>query len=253
MSKIWAIGDLHLSFGVPNKGMEIFGNNWQDHWQKIEAHWRSLIKPEDLVLIPGDISWAKRPEQAKPDLDWIDSLPGAKALIQGNHDYWWESLKKVQEVLPPSCHLIQNNSFLWNEVAIGGTRLWDVPEVDFSPYIDFQENPAKNAMATKASPDGEKIFKRELLRLENSLKSMDKSAKTKIVMTHYPPVGPYLQKTAVSDLLEKYEVECCLFGHLHNLKKEPKLFGKLNKVSYYLTACDFLDFIPIEVIIHKIK
>ena len=99
---IWAIGDLHLSFGVPDKSMDIFGPAWKDHAKQIEESWHRLIRPEDLVLIPGDISWAMRIEDAILDLQWIDRLSGTKLLLKGNHDYWWGSLKKIAAILPPS-------------------------------------------------------------------------------------------------------------------------------------------------------
>ena len=102
MPSIWAIADLHLSFGVPNKSMEIFGPQWADSPAKIREQWLALIAPEDLVLIPGDISWAMRIEEARPDLEWIDSLPGTKVMIRGNHDYWWSSLSQIANCPPPS-------------------------------------------------------------------------------------------------------------------------------------------------------
>ncbi|MBA3603856.1 MAG: metallophosphoesterase, partial [Parachlamydiaceae bacterium] len=138
---VWAIADLHLSFGVPNKTMDIFGSQWVNHTERVKANWKALIAPEDLVLIPGDISWAMTPEQAKIDLDWIAELPGTKLLLRGNHDYWWASLKQIEKVLPPSMYLIQNNAFFWNEFAIGGARLWDTDEFCFDAYIEYRENP----------------------------------------------------------------------------------------------------------------
>src|SRR4029077_7669031 len=134
---VWAIADLHLSFGVPNKQMDVFGSHWKGYTEKIEEHWRSCITPDDLVLIPGDISWALHLEEVIPDLDWIDHLPGTKVLIKGNHDYWWSSLSKLKSILPPSCHLIQNNSWTWQDISIAGTRLWDIPGLNFNGIVDF--------------------------------------------------------------------------------------------------------------------
>src|SRR6185436_13877424 len=103
---IWAIADLHLSFGVANKKMDVFGPQWINHPEKIAHFWQHSILPTDLVLIPGDISWAIHSEEAIPDLQWIDQLPGTKLLLKGNHDFWWNSLSKVKQILPSSCHLI---------------------------------------------------------------------------------------------------------------------------------------------------
>lgn len=247
---VWAIADLHLSFGVPNKQMDVFGPQWANYTEKIERHWRSLIAPEDLVLIPGDISWAMHIEEAQPDLEWIGRLPGTKVLIKGNHDYWWNSLSKIKPILPPSCHLIQNNSWTWQEFSIAGTRLWDVPGLNFNDIIDFKENnrSQKPLMEKDESSESQRIYQRELGRLETSLKSMNPLVKKRIVMTHYPPIGHELQETEASRLLEKYKVDICVFGHLHNVKPGLQLFGQHKGVTYYLTACDYLDdFTPLKI------
>lgn len=248
MKRIWAIADLHLSFGVPNKKMDIFGEQWLDHAKQIEEHWRALISPEDLVLIPGDISWAMRINDAKPDLDWIGQLPGTKLLLCGNHDYWWESLSKIKAILPPSCHLIQNNSFTWNGVAIGGTRLWDSPEYQFGEYTIFVDTgKGKKLTESDHSQEAEKIFERELGRLQMSLKSMSREAKVKIVMTHYPPIGGKLGDSRVSRLLEEHGVSICVFGHLHNLRKDVPLFGEHHGIRYILVAADYIGFKPVKI------
>ncbi len=247
---IWAIADLHLSFGVPNKQMDIFGSHWKGYTEKIEKHWRSSIAPEDLILIPGDISWALQVEEAQPDLEWIDRLPGTKVLIKGNHDYWWHSLSKLKSILPRSCHFIQNNSWTWQDVSIAGTRLWDVPGLNFNDIIDFKMNGRneKPLIEKDDSVESQKIYQREMGRLEMSLKSMNPLSKKRIVMTHYPPIGPALQETEVSRLLEKYQVDICVFGHLHNVKPGLQLFGQHRGVMYYLTACDYLeDFKPLKI------
>lgn len=245
---IWAIADLHLAFGVPEKRMDFFGAPWIDYTEKIQHHWKENIQAEDLVLIAGDISWAMRIEDAIPDLQWIDQLPGTKLLLRGNHDYWWTSLSKVEKILPSSIHLIQNNSFSWEDVAIGGGRLWDTPEYNFNTYVEYVENPRAKAItpAEKESVDDQKIFLREMARLEMSLKSLKSSAKYRIAMTHYPPIGPDLKPSMASALLEKYQINLCVFGHLHNLKKVP-LFGEKNGIRYLLTSCDYIDFLPIKI------
>jgi len=247
---IWAIADLHLSFGVPNKQMDVFGLQWRDYTHKIEKAWRASITSEDLVLIPGDISWAMHLEEVRPDLEWIDRLPGTKVLIKGNHDYWWNSLSKLKSILPSSCHLIQNNSWTWRDISIAGTRLWDIPHLSFNEIINFKQNGCVKALTeSDHSPDSQKIYQRELGRLEASLKSMNPLAKKRIVMTHYPPIGPSFQETEASSLLEKYQVDICVFGHLHNVKSGLQLFGTYRGIRYYLTACDYLeDFKPLRIL-----
>jgi uncharacterized protein len=246
---VWALGDVHLSFGVPDKKMDVFGINWKDHPEKIRTHWLEQIHENDLVLIPGDISWAMKPEDAKPDLDWIHSLPGTKVMIRGNHDYWWYSIKKIQKLLPPSIHLIQNNIFKWNNLVIGGSRLWDTPEYSFNDYIPYIENPRENVLTKVEDPqEAEKIFERELGRLEMSLKQMPNDGSIRIAMTHYPPIGGNLQPSRASALLEKYNISLCVFGHLHNVLPNALPYGTKNGVRYVLTSCDYLNCNPVKVL-----
>ncbi len=249
---VWAIADLHLSFGIPNKSMDIFGPRWVNHAERVKEHWQDLISPEDLVLIPGDISWGMTPEQAKVDLDWIEALPGTKVLLRGNHDYWWGSLKKLEKILPPSIHLIQNNVFFWNEFAIGGSRLWDTDEFCFDSYIEYQENP--RAVISDKEPstaERERIFQRELLRLEASLKMLNTKASSgqiRIAMTHYPPIGAELHDSRASAILEKYKISICVFGHLHNVVPGTLPFGVKNGVRYMFVACDTIECTPVKIV-----
>ncbi len=244
---IFAIADLHLSLGNPDKKMDFFGEPWIDYTTKIEENWRKQITNDDLVLIAGDISWAAHPEDAKIDLEWIHALPGTKVLLKGNHDYWWSSLIKIQKVLPPSLHLIQNNAFHWHHVAIGGARLWDTQEYNFDEYINYIENPRVNLKATTLSiEEREKIFERELHRLESSLKCLRPEASLKIALTHYPPISLTLQPSKASAILDKYGVNICLFGHLHNVK-QGIAFGKCHEIDYHLTSADYLNFNPLKI------
>lgn len=245
---IWALADLHLAIAVPDKSMEIFGEPWIGYHQKIEENWRKKVSPEDLVLLPGDISWALRPEEARTDLNWIHQLPGTKLMIRGNHDYWWTSLRQLAAIMPPSIHLIQNNAFPWKGVVVGGARMWDTPEYNFDPYVRFSENPkARKIVEKSGEPDREKIFTRELMRLEMSLKEMAKFPGKRIVMTHYPPISADLQPSRTSALLEQYGVSTCVFGHVHNIPSTMKLFGERNGVTYAFVAGDYLNFDPLEI------
>ncbi len=248
--RIWAIGDLHLSFGVANKSMDVFGPGWEKHAEKIATSWKSLIDPQDLVLIPGDLSWAMKLQEAVPDLTWVHELPGTKVLIKGNHDYWWGSLKQIAEVLPPSIHLIQNNAFLWKDVAIGGARLWDTPEYSFGQYIEYRENPREKKDIEEIVQEDmqEKIFNRELERLKLSLAALDPKAKVRIAMTHYPPIGANLENSRASQILEQNRINICVFGHLHSIKADVDLFGEKNGIRYILTSADYIRFQPIIVL-----
>lgn len=247
---IWAIADLHLSFGVPNKSMEIFGSAWQDYANKIKNNWQKTVKDKDLVLIAGDISWASTLEQAEIDLKWIDELPGTKVMIKGNHDYWWPSLKKLKAALPPSINVIYNNAFHIGDIAIGGSRLWDTEEYRFSEFIEFVENPNAKKKDTEELIQQElnqKVFERELVRLDASLSNLNKEARLKIAMTHYPPIGADLADSRAADILKKHQINICVFGHLHSLKKKASMFGTKDEIQYILTSADYLDFQPIFI------
>lgn len=248
--RIWTIADLHLSFGVENKSMDYFGPVWVGHAEKIAQNWAAVVAPEDLVLIPGDISWAMKLQDAVPDLLWIHGLPGTKLLLKGNHDYWWDSLSKIAKVLPPSIHLIQNNAFHWRDVSVGGARLWDTSEYSFGQFIEFKENPRQKKKDPEEATQedlSEKLFEKELQRLEMSLKLLRPDAKVRIAMTHYPPIGPDMKPSRASEILEKYKIDICVFGHLHNLKAGFDLFGEKNGVRYILAACDYTRFQMINV------
>ncbi len=223
--------------------MEFFSGPWENYVEKIERGWKEVIKEEDLVLIAGDISWASKLEDALVDLHWIDKLPGRKLMIKGNHDYWWGSKGKIEKSLPSSIQVIQNDS--WEETGLGvaGTRLWDTQEYHFDDIVEIAHNPRASRKQKDTAQD-EKIFARELLRLEASLESLSSSVKKKIVMTHYPPIGADLKASKTSSLLEKHKVDICIFGHLHNVKKGKGLFGEKRGVQYLLTSCDFLSFKP---------
>jgi predicted phosphohydrolase len=248
---VFAIADPHLSFGTPKKSMEAFGPLWINYTDKMKEEWKKRITKDDLVLIAGDISWALKLQDALVDLQWIDDLPGTKVMIKGNHDFWWSSPAKMEKVMPSSIHFIQNNVFNWQDISIGGVRLWDTPEYNFSQYVEFVENPLSKKEKKdffQTSEEDEKIFVRDLERLKLSLAQLDKAAKTKIAMTHYPPLGADLKPSRASQILEQFGVNICVFGHLHSLKKGLSLFGEARGIKYYLTSCDYLDFTPIQIL-----
>jgi len=254
---IWALSDPHLAFGVPNKTMESFGPVWERYAEKIKQHWEEHISPEDLVLIPGDISWAMHMQEALVDLLWIDALPGSKVILRGNHDHWWSSLSKLLKVIPPSITPIQNNAITWTSasgkrIAIGGSRLWDTPEYTFNSFIEFRENPlARHKNPEEIASEREnagKIFARELERLRISLSQLDPHADIRIALTHYPPIGPDLLPSRASEILEQFKIDYCVFGHLHNVRGGTLPFGAARGVKYLFASCDYLHFVPIRVL-----
>jgi len=231
---LYAIGDLHLSFST-DKPMDVFGSQWKDYEEKIKASWVKNISETDTILIPGDISWAMRLEDAKVDLEWIHNLPGRKILLRGNHDYWWSSLKKLQ-ALYEDVDFLQNNFYTYTgdggTYAICGTRGWVSP------------NP------NKFDEDDERIYNRELLRLKLSLDAAKAAGHEKIlVMTHYPPTNESKEHSAFMDIYESYGVEKVIYGHLHTAASfKCGLQGDFDGVSYQLTSCDYLDFEPVKLL-----
>ena len=171
-------------------------------------------------------------------------------MFKGNHDYWWGSLNKLAQVLPPSIHLIQNNAFHWKEVTIGGARLWDTPEYSFGHLVEFRENPRtkeKSAESLIQEEFAEKQFNKELERLKMSLSQLNPEARVRIAMTHYPPIGSDLQPSRAAQILEQNQIQIAVFGHLHNLKSQDPLFGEARGVRYVLTSCDYIHFQPIAL------
>ncbi len=249
---VFALGDLHLAIGCPEKDMGIFGEHWKGYMDKMAAKWRELVTDEDLVLIPGDISWALKAEDAKVDLEWIDQLPGTKVMIRGNHDLWWGSLKKVKELSPPSIIPLHHTATTWNNISIAGTRLWDSPdEYSFKKYTAWPPDPTNEEEAHKLEAEMEqdrKIFEREMGRLEMACKALDQKAEKRIVMTHYAPIGSDLEDSRASHLLEQYHVDICIFGHLHGIDPATPLFGEKNGIQYLLVAADYVDFTPIKLL-----
>ncbi len=229
--KVYALSDLHLSFAC-NKPMDIFGGNWEGYTDKIEANWKSLVKDEDIVLIAGDISWAMKIDEVHLDLNWIDSLPGTKIMIKGNHEYWWKSISAVREILPNSIKAIQNDAIKIGNFIFCGTRGWSV----FEEGKEFSEQ-------------DEKIFNREVERLKLTLMSAKNLAdeNDKIVaMIHYPPFSSKRESTKFTDLFEEFGVDSVVFGHIHGKTNCPHLTN-INGVKYFFTACDHVVMTPVLI------
>jgi uncharacterized protein len=225
---IFGISDLHLSFST-GKPMDIFGSHWKNHAQKMAESWDSMVGPEDIVLCPGDLSWAMRLDEAQPDLQWIGDRPGKKILGRGNHDYWWNGIKKVRAALPESCIALQNDAVALDDAVIAGSRLWSGPGA-----LDY-------------GPDDQKIYERELSRLELSLKNARQISEGKpiIASVHYPPFRADGRPTHFVPLLHEYGVELCVYGHLHGKSSHrTAVVGDVDGITYRLIACDYLGFKP---------
>lgn len=247
--RIFALSDLHLSFSGA-KPMDVFGPHWSDHPRRIAEAWREAVRPGDVVCLAGDFSWASRLKDAQAELDWLAALPGRKVLVKGNHDYWWDSLSKVRAALPPGIHALQNDSLSLDGAAFAGARGWVDPSLDFSSLCgegpgERSEEPLFSILGVE---EDRKVYEKELGRLDASLGRMERGARLKVALLHFPPTSPALEETAVTRLLEKHGVDVALFGHLHLTApcrfRNP--YGKRGGVTYYLTSADFVDFRPIQ-------
>lgn len=225
--------------------MDIFGDHWHDHLTRIAADWDARVDSDDLVLLPGDITWAMRLEGAAADLAWIGARPGTKIMIRGNHDYWWQSIGKVRAALPDGCHALQNDAWIAQDasVGVGGTRSWDVPGLDLGDIFARSGRVPDEVTPRVHDPAHEqRIFERELGRLEMSLAAIPDSAARRIAMVHYPPTNGAMVETPVTRMLERFGVDLCVFGHLHGLAAGQTIDGTRNGVHYRLTSADAVGF-----------
>lgn len=237
--KIFAIGDLHLD-GRQEKPMDIFGENWLGHEDKIFESWREKVTDDDLVLMPGDISWAMKLKDAQYDLQKIDALPGRKIMIRGNHDYWWESKNKMSGLDLSSIDFIVRDTVQYEKIAVCGVRGWF--NVNTSELDESLSEEEKTAIEANRKHNLH-IFNRELGRLENSVNKIKDFEGLRIAMLHYPPFKINGELNEFAHVLEKGNIDICLYGHLHGedghkLAKE----GKYNGVEYICVSSDFLDF-----------
>lgn len=220
---IYAISDLHLSISKPEKSMQEFGDEWKDYEKRIEKNWKETVGTNDTVIIPGDISWAMTLDEAKSDFQFIDSLPGKKIIIKGNHDYYFSTLTKVQKFLKDnnfnSIEILYNNSYNVEGYNICGTRGWKY--------------------GTDTDADDDKVIDREVGRLKLSIDSIKEENKNLpiIVAIHYPPFNYKIKK-----VLEEYSVKKCIYGHLHGDGHYMVKQGRDNNVEYIMVGGDYTGF-----------
>ncbi len=227
---VFAIADLHLSLGT-DKPMDIF-SGWNDYVERLKKNWLTLISPEDTVVIAGDISWAMKLEDCGEDFNFINSLPGKKLFIKGNHDYWWGTKKKMDEYLLQNrfdtINIIFNNAYVADGIAICGTRGWNYESV------------------------GEKdmrILNREVGRLEASIVEAEKSGLEPVVFLHYPPVYDTIVCEEIIDTLKKHNIKKCYYGHLHgSATHKHAVIGEYEGIKFNLISCDFTGFFPVPVV-----
>lgn len=225
---VFTISDLHLSIGEPDKTMEIF-RGWENYIERIEKNWNAVVGNDDTVVVSGDVSWAMKIKDLAPDFSFLDRLKGEKLIVKGNHDLWWDTASKFERFVTEksfsTLKLLHNNFFERCGVALCGTRGWF-----------FEEG----------SGD-EKILKREVGRLERSLGLAAQSGLEILVFLHYPPIFSDIECTVITDLLKKYNVKRCFYGHIHGSGLHHAFTGERDGIYYRLVAADSNDFTPVLV------
>ena len=228
---IYAIGDLHLSFNE-NKPMDIFGEKWEGHEEKIKKDWIQKVKEDDLVLLPGDFSWSMYLNDTYEDFKYLNELPGKKLLLKGNHDYWWTTVTSMKKFLKENnfntIDFLYNSAYVFENYIIAGTRGW----------------------GQKEEGEDKKLQKRELIRLELSLKKAEElnenNNKEIIVFMHYPPINNQnvqnKETTEFIEVMKKYNVKKCYYGHLHSTSIQEAVEEKYEGIEFKLVSADSLNF-----------
>ena len=223
---LFAIADLHLSLSV-NKPMDIFGERWSNHVEKLTENWNETVSENDVVVIPGDISWAINFDEAKADFDYINKLNGTKIISKGNHDYWWSTVSKMNSFLTENSFdtikILHNNHYPYEKYGICGTRGW---------------------INETSVPADAKVLAREAQRLEVSIKSALQENLEPIVFLHYPPVFGNESNYDILDVMYKYNVKECYYGHLHGNAHKYAICGEREGINFHLIAADFVQFCP---------
>lgn len=227
---LFAIGDLHLCIGVPEKTMNIFGG-WDNYMELIEKNWKELVNTDDTVLICGDVSWGMTLEQAERDFSFIDGLAGRKIILKGNHDYWWASRKKMEDFFKAkgfsTLNILHNNCFSYGKYGICGTRGW---------------------VSINGETADEKVLKREVQRLETSITMAESQGLEPLVFLHYPPVYGNTCNYDILEVLYRHRIKRCYYGHLHGSSHRYAINGERDGVNFQLISGDFLQFRPLKIV-----
>lgn len=228
---LFVIGDLHLCFGVPGKTMKIF-NGWDNYQELIEKNWLENIAADDTVVIAGDVSWGMSLQQARADFEFINSLPGTKIILKGNHDYWWTTKKKMEEFFSTegfdTLRILHNNHYQYENYAICGTRGWvNIP----------------------GETQDAKVLAREVQRLDISIKSAVENNLEPIVFMHYPPIFGSNFNYDILDVLYRYKIKSCYYGHIHGRTGHNLCVqGVYDDIDFHLISGDYLHFSPLKVV-----
>jgi uncharacterized protein len=234
---VFAMSDLHLALGV-NKPMDVFGYKWDNYMERIKNSWENNVSHVDTVIVPGDVSWATYVDQAYRDFKFIDDLPGEKIILKGNHDYWWTTVNKLKKFIIDNdfqtIRFLHNDCYEVEGYLICGTRGWKCPGDE-----EFTD-------------DDMKIYKRELQRLEKSLKNanelLNKNKMQEIIAAmHFPPFNTKGQMSMFVDIMRNYKVKKCIYGHLHGDGAKAAKEGIIEDIIFRFVSSDFLGFEPVKI------
>lgn len=230
---LYTISDLHLPIGI-DKPMDIFGTKWNNYVEKLAKNWANIVTNDDMVVLPGDFSWATYIEQSIPDFKYLEALPGKKVILKGNHDYWWTTKSKLSKFLAENnfstIEFLQNNAVMYKNIAICGTRGWS--------YLGNGN----------CSDDDKKIYERELARLELSIADAKKhNPEEIIVFLHYPPLTNEIPTSGFCEIMKSNNVKLCCYGHIHNARYKNVVENEHDGIKYMLVSCDYRDFIPVKL------
>ncbi|MBQ1518321.1 MAG: metallophosphoesterase [Ruminococcus sp.] len=228
---LYVLADLHLCFSDPSKTMSIF-SGWQDYQERIKKHWLDNIENDDTIVLPGDISWGMSLSEAVPDFRFINELPGSKIIIKGNHDYWWSTKKKMDEFLLAegfdTIKILHNNHYRYDNYGICGTRGW---------------------VNMPGETQDEKVLKREVQRLETSIRSALAENLEPIVFLHYPPIFAANFNYDILEVLYRYNIKDCYYGHIHGKSAhELCVTNTYDGINFHLISGDYLQFIPEKIL-----
>lgn len=239
---IFALADTHLSLSV-DKPMDVFGSRWKCYIAKLENAWKKAVSDDDTVVIPGDISWAMNLKEAKADLLFLDALPGKKIISRGNHDYWWDTVKKLTEFFEKNeiktISLLHNNAYIVENILITGTRGWYPDEKNAPPEADHSKIIAREAgRLTLSAEAGQKLV--------SALPPQEAEKIVKCTFMHFPPVFRDYVCREIVDVLHRYEIKRCYYGHIHGVYDMPAV-RELEGIEFIPIAADYLNFTPLRI------
>lgn len=236
---IYALADLHLALSNPEKSMDVFGSRWEGYIPKIKDNWMKTVTDSDTVLIPGDISWATYIDKAEEDFRFISDLPGTKLLSRGNHDFWWTTMKKMEDYFAQkdfdNLQFIRTNVAQVEECLISGTRGWMI-----------------ESKASIEGSDNRKIYEREKLRLGMCIDKLNETdpehSKKHILMIHYPPLTSNQEFTEFAEIISDGGVDICVYGHLHGKAHKKAFEGEFGGTRFICASADYVGFKPVKII-----